>query len=129
MTFNLVAFTALGVAVLLPSCAQTQSQSDAVVKTSPASSKPTLLKLNSFKSDQKEVKLRWKAATPEMDMTRTNSGDGWATGSLQSPGVYVFAQNKFYALTLDFNKGTFIENGFDGAPLPEVRGSWSALAN
>lgn len=88
---------------------------------------PTQVKLNSKESDQGIVILKWEEATPFMEMSNTNSGEGWQKGSKQEKGVYLFSQNKFYALTLDFNRETFVESGFDGGPLPEVKGSWSIL--
>ena len=89
--------------------------------------KPTLVKLNSKSSDQSLVKLRWTGSIPSMDMSQTNSGSGWQSGIKESNGVYSFTQGKFYGLTLDFNKSIFIETGFDGAWLPEVKGTWTAI--
>jgi hypothetical protein len=89
--------------------------------------KPLGVKLNSDKADQSNVTLRWKGDTPSMDMNNTNSGEGWAEGHKESPGVYSFFQSKFYSLTLDFNKGTFVEGGFDGDWLPEVTGTFTPI--
>lgn len=89
--------------------------------------RPTRVKLNSDKVDQSTVTLRWAGATPSMDMSDTNSGDGWAEGHEESPGVYRFSQMKFYSLTLDFNKSTFVEGGFDGDWLPNVTGTFSPI--
>jgi hypothetical protein len=89
--------------------------------------RPTRLKLNNKDADQKTVTLRWVGDKPSMDMSNTNSGEGWEEGYKESPGVYIFSQIKFYGLTLDFNKGTFVETGFDGGPLPEVTGTFSPI--
>ena len=100
---------------------------DAPQKNSAKIEKPTQLKLNSDKADQSTVTLRWAGATPSMDMSNTNSGEGWAKGHKEKPGVYSFSQSKFYSLTLDFNKGTFIVGGFDGDWLPEVTGTFTPI--
>jgi len=89
--------------------------------------KPLKVKLNSDKADQSTVTLRWNGNTPSMDMNNTNSGEGWAEGHEESPGVYSFFQSKFYSLTLDFTKGTFAEGGFDGDWLPEVTGTFTPI--
>ena len=93
----------------------------------PNGARPTQVKLNSNKADQSTVTLRWVGDTPSMDMSNTNSGEGWAEGRKESPGVYLFTQIKFYGLKLDFNKGTFVESGFDGGPLPDVTGTFSPI--
>ena len=93
----------------------------------PAGEKPTRVKLNSEKTDQGTVTLRWVGDTPSMDMSNTNSGEGWAEGHKESPGVYTFSQIKFYGLKLDFNKRTFVESGFDGGPLEDVTGTFSPI--
>lgn len=89
--------------------------------------KPLRVRLNSDDADQSTVTLRWEGDTPSMDMKDTNSGEGWAAGNKKSPGVYSFSQSRFYYLTLDFNKGTFVEGGFDGEPLPEVSGIFTPI--
>lgn len=87
----------------------------------------TQVKLNNENADQPTVTLRWAGDVPSMDMNNTNSGEGWAEGRRESPGVYDFFQSKFYRLSLDFNKGTFVEVGFDGGWLPEVKGTFTKI--
>jgi len=110
------------------SCTQVSSpEINTHSKVKSSAVKPTVIKLNSKSVDQPLVKLRWSGTEPSMDMSQTNSGSGWQPGIKKSDGVYSFAQGKFYGLTLDFNRSTFIETGFDGGWLPEVKGSWTAV--
>lgn len=89
--------------------------------------RPTQVKLNSDKADQSTVTLRWAGGEPSMDMSNTNAGEGWAEGYEDAPGVYFFSQTKFYGLELNFNKGTFVESGFDGGPLDNVTGTFTPI--
>jgi len=90
--------------------------------------KPTLIELDNPEASQKLVRLRWDdEGIPSMDMSTTNSGEGWATGMRLARNEHKFFQLKYYALTLNFKNKTFVETSFDGAPLPEVRGSWKEL--
>lgn len=89
--------------------------------------RPTQVKLNSDKADQSTVTLRWAGGEPSMDMSNTNGGEGWAQGHEEAPGIYTFSQIKFYGLKLDFNKGTFVESGFDGGPLEDVTGTFTPI--
>ncbi len=118
---------ALASSAVLISCADVAAPDVATLQASAVKTQPTLIKLNNPASAQREVKLRWATDVPSMDMTNTDPGSGWAVGNKDSDGVYSFAQEKFYGLTLDFNKKTFIETGFDGAWLPEVKGTWTAI--
>ncbi len=107
--------------VVLPKVEEPQKENN------PNEARPTRVKLNNKDADQSTVTLRWVGDTPSMDMSNTNSGEGWEEGYKESPGVYIFSQIKFYGLTLDFNKGTFVETGFDGGPLPEVKGTFTPI--
>lgn len=49
-----------------------------------------------------EVRLRWDAQVPSMDMKETNGGDGWVVGTQVAPQVWEFSLSNFYSMTLDF---------------------------
>ena len=89
--------------------------------------KPRLIRLDSEDASQKLVLLNWNDDLPSMDMSKTNSGEGWTGGMRHTPNVYKFFQKKYYSLTLDFKKKTFVETRFDGTQLPEVKGTWRIL--
>lgn len=119
LTGSSKAISQLGVA--LPKVEEPQKENNA------NEARPTRVKLNNKDADQNTVTLRWVGDKPSMDMSNTNSGEGWEEGYKESPGVYIFSQIKFYGLTLDFSKGTFVETGFDGGPLPEVTGTFTPI--
>lgn len=99
------------------------SSSNTALNSLTASSvKPSQIKLNSSKVNYSSIALKWNGATPSAKI------DGkWLTGDKQSLNTYSFGEDKFYNLTLNFTSKTFIESGFDGVWLPEIKGSWSIV--
>lgn len=89
--------------------------------------KPTLIKLDSSEASMQHVVLNWKGDVPSMDMSGVNSCDGWVTGMKHTANEFRFFQNKYYGLSIDFKKKSFVETGFDGRVLPEVKGSWTMV--
>ncbi len=88
---------------------------------------PTLIKLDNSAASQKYVVLNWQDGVPSMDMSDNSSGGGWVTGMKHTANEFRFFQNKYYGLSIDFKKQSFLETGFDGVVLPEVKGNWTKV--
>ena len=124
MTKKLLILLGVALSFLAVSCTETNSGEGSAFKGLREISRPTEIRLQYTDGLEDTVRLRWKGSIPEMDMTGVNSGEGWATGTSEKEEVFYFGQNKFYGLELDFRRKTFTESGFDGAPLPNISGTW-----
>lgn len=103
----------------LVSCTDLAPTAPATVGTTQkVSAKPTLVVL----SHGEKINIRWKDNTPSIDI----DGEGWTAGVKQPDGIN-FAQSKFYGLTLNFEKKTYVQTGFDGSWLPVKKGTFKVL--
>ena len=109
------------------SCSETKSVAGNSINESGVISRPTVIRLQYTDGLEDIVRLRWNGAIPEMDVQVTPPGKKWITRKGKEEGVFFFSQTKSYELELNFREKTFVESGFDGVPLPEIAGSWSAI--